>query len=360
MDTRPGSGYGNPVSGVKGSLISRIPDRRTPALLTLAAIPGCTFLANLVPWWRSPWPAVTVTALVLGLAAAVAAVACAGPWRRHGVLVVAGFTAAVLTVDGLTGTALQINSMLGYNPLVAGRFTGFGNLAFAVYGAAGLMFAALLAHRFRSPRAAVAAVLAVGAAMVVVDGLPAWGADVGGVLTLVPAFTVLALLVGRARVSAARLAAAGIGAAATAAAIGVADYLRAPDRRSHFGRFVAGVFDGTAGATLERKLAANLDLLVAGPHTWVALALVLVVTWFVVRPPAGLAQTFAAVPGLRPAVVAVAVLGWIGFATNDSGVAVPLLVALVAVPAVLAARPAPTVGRRTAPDGSAGAERRAA
>jgi hypothetical protein len=209
------------------------------------------------------------------------------------------------------------------------------------------MFAALLAHRFRSPRAGVAVVLAAGAVLVVVDGLPAWGADVGGVLTLVPALTVLALLAGRARVSAARLAAAGFGAAATAAAIGVADHLRPPDRRSHFGRFVAGVLDGTGGATLERKLAANLDLLVAGPHTWAALALVLVVTWCVARPPARIAEMLAALPGLRPAVVAVAVLGWLGFATNDSGVAVPLLAALVAVPAVLAAR---TV--RAAPNGA--------
>jgi hypothetical protein len=308
-------------------------------MLVCCAVPGATFLANLVPWWRAPMPALAVTCLVVGLAAAVAWVASRGPWKRAGALAVAGFTALVLTVDAVTGTALQINSLLGYNPLVAGRFTGFGNLAFAVYGAAGLLLAALLAHRFERPRVAVAVVLAVAVPLVVVDGLPAWGADFGGVLTLVPAFAVLALLAGRARVNAARLAAAGLGAVAVVAAIAVADYLRPADERSHFGRFVAAVLDGTAGATLERKLAANLDLLVAGPHTYAALGLVLLVTWCVVRPPSALAATFAAVPGARPAAVAVAVLGWLGFATNDSGVAVPLLVALVAVPAVLSLRP---------------------
>jgi hypothetical protein len=305
-------------------------------MLTLGAVPGATFLANVVPWWRAPLPGLAVTFLVIGLAAGLALLASTGSWKRAGALVVAGSTTLLLTVDGVTGTALQINSLLGYNPLVAGRFTGFGNLAFAVYGAAGLVFAALLAHRFGRPRVAVAVVLAVAVPLVAVDGMPAWGADFGGVLTLVPAFTVLALLAGRARVSVARLAAAGLGAVAVVAAIAVADHLRPPAERSHFGRFAAAVLDGTAGATLERKVAANLDLLVAGPHTYAALGLVLVVTWCVVRPPAALAATFAALPGARPAAVAVAVLGWLGFATNDSGVAVPLLVALVAVPAVLA------------------------
>jgi hypothetical protein len=236
---------------------------------------------------------------------------------------------------------------------VAGRFTGFGNLAFAVYGAAGLLVAALLAHRFEHPRVVVAVVLAVAVPLVAVDGAPAWGADFGGVLTLVPAFAVLALLAGRARVNATRLVAAGLGAVVVVTAIAVADYVRSPAERSHFGRFVASVLDGTAGATLRRKLAANLDLLVAGPHTYAALGLVLLATWCVLRPPAALAATFAAVPGSRPAAVAVTVLAWLGFATNDSGVAVPLLVALLAAPAVLALgalRPAP------APHASAGAE----
>jgi hypothetical protein len=320
-------------------------------MLALCAVPGCTFVANLVPWWRAPLPGLAVTGLVIGLAAVAGWLSSVGPWRRWPVLVVSGFTALALTVDGVTGTTLQINSLLGYNPLVAGRFTGFGNLAFAVYGAAGLLFAALLAHRFARPRVAVAVVAAVAVPLVAVDGMPAWGADFGGVLTLVPAFAVLALLAGRARVSASRLLAAGLGAVAVVAAIGVADYLRAPQERSHFGRFVAAVLDGTAGATLHRKLAANLDLLVAGPHTYAALGLVFIVTWCVIRPPAALAATFAAVPGARPAAITVAVLAWLGFATNDSGVAVPLLVALVAVPAVLALR------RTLEPHASAGAER---
>jgi len=339
------------------ALVLLVARARPIPLLMLAAIPGCTFLANVVPWWRSPVPGLTVTGVVVGLAVGVAALARAGLSKRDGALAVAGFTTLALTVDGVTGTTLQIDSLLGYNPLVAGRFTGFGNLAFAVYGAAGVLVAALLAHRFARPRAAVAMVLAVAVPVVAVDGSPAWGADFGGVLALVPAFAVLALLAGRARVSATRLLAAGLGAVAVVAATAVADYLRAPEERSHFGRFVAAVLDGTAGATLHRKLAANLDLLVAGPHTYAALGLVLLATWCVLRPPAVVQATFAAVPGARPAAVAVTVLAWLGFATNDSGIAVPLLVALVAAPAMLALgrthRPAPAPAHA-----SAGAEPR--
>jgi hypothetical protein len=186
-------------------------------------------------------------------------------------------------------------------------------------------------------------VAAIAVPLVVVDGLPRWGADFGGVLTLVPAFAVLALLAARARVTAGRVALAGFAAAALVAAISVADHLRPPDERSHFGRFVASVIDGTAGTTIRRKLLANVDLLLAGPHTIAALALVLLLTWWVYRPPATLRAAYTATPGLRAAVTVVTVLGWLGFATNDSGVAVPLVVALVAVPAVLAVRCAATV-----------------
>ena len=39
----------------------------------------------------------------------------------------------MLTLDVLTGSHLQTCSMLGYTPLVAGRFYGFGNIPWALW-----------------------------------------------------------------------------------------------------------------------------------------------------------------------------------------------------------------------------------
>ena len=86
----------------------------------------------------------------------------------------------------VVGAPLQLNAVFGYSPTVAGRFAGYGNLAFAELAAASIMLAALA-------RPAASAVVggsgrrpAVLSLAVVVDGAPFWGSDVGGVLTLVP------------------------------------------------------------------------------------------------------------------------------------------------------------------------------
>ena len=39
---------------------------------------------------------------------------------------------AVLGVDIVTGGNLQLNTVFGYSPIVAGRFAGFGNQAFSL------------------------------------------------------------------------------------------------------------------------------------------------------------------------------------------------------------------------------------
>jgi len=295
-------------------------------------------VVNAVPWWRSPWPAATLSGLVLAAAAATVAIAYAGPWRRWAagpVAAVCAVTVVVTIIDGLTGATLQINSMLGYNPLVAGRFVGFGNIAFAAFGAAVMLLTALLAHG-RSRPVALAVVAAIALPMIVVDGSPAWGADFGGVLTFVPAFVVLALLVARARINVARLLLAGAAGVALVAVIGIVDFQRPVEARSHFGRFVASVLDGSAGATVYRKLLTSLDLLLIGPHTILAMALVVWLAVLVFRPPPTLSEAYGRIGSLRVALIAVVVLSAIGFGTNDSSVAIPVVAGMVALPAALA------------------------
>ncbi|MCW2505477.1 MAG: hypothetical protein JWO79_3761 [Actinomycetia bacterium] len=308
------------------------------AALALAAVPGATFAANLVPWWRAPWPGLALAGLVTGFAVLTAGLAVTGPWRAHRTgpaLVVAAVTTGIFAADAVTGATLQINSLLGYTPLVAGRFTGFGNISAAAFGAAVMILAALLA--FGRPRVqALAMVAAVGIPAIAIDGVPGWGADFGGVLTFVPAFVILGMLASRSRISLLRLVLALAGGIVVVAAIGVADWSRPARDRTHFGRFVATVLDGTAGATVYRKLLTSIDLLLHGWYTLAALPAVVILAVLVFRPPAALRQAYADVPALRLALVSVVVMSAIGFATNDSGVAVPVVAALVAVPMTFA------------------------
>jgi hypothetical protein len=51
--------------------------------------------------------------------------------------------------------------------------------------------------------------------------------------------------------------------------------------------------------------------------------------------PAPLTTLYARAPWLRPALLPGVAMAWIAFATNDSGVAIPLVAMLVAAPMVL-------------------------
>ena len=242
--------------------------------------------------------------------------------------VVCGFVAAVVLVDLLTGAHLQLSSVAGYSPLVAGRFAGIGNVAFGVLAAAVLLAASA------SRRAVVIA--AIGLVAVAVDGAPSFGSDVGGVLALVPAFVLLAMLRTGTRVTLSRLALAGAGAAAVVTAFALADFARPAGDRTHLGRFVQDVVDGTAGEVLSRKAGAVLDLLLRSPVTALLPLVVAAAVYLVVRPPAPLAAAFAAAPDWRHGLLAVGMASALGFALNDSGAAVPALAICVALPATLA------------------------
>ena len=85
----------------------------------------------------------------------------------------------VLAADVMTGSRLQLSSLMGLQPVVGGRFYGMGNVTFALFATATIMLCIAVADHFvragRRP-VAVGAVSAIGLAAVVVDASPAWAA----------------------------------------------------------------------------------------------------------------------------------------------------------------------------------------
>ncbi len=310
--------------------------------LALAAVPVATFLANLVPWWRTRWPMLSIVVAVAIAAVIVLAVAAlAGvvdPLRdrmRTRVIALSGVTLLVLSIDGITGCWLQMDSLLGYSPLVAGRFVGFGNIAFSVLTAAAVLFAAFLAHG-HSRMVALSIVTVIALPTIAIEGLPQWGSDFGGMLTLVPAFVVIALLSAQLRVTWIRVAVSVGCGAALVLGISWLDYLRPEESRSHFGRFFQSIIDGSAFTMIHRKISANLDTLFLGPQTIAGFALVVLLIVVIFRPTRILRNAYDEMPVLRVALVGTAVAAILGFATNDSGIIIPLVMALLTGPVTLA------------------------
>jgi hypothetical protein len=306
--------------------------------IAAAAGPAATYLANLLPWWEAEHPVPGLLGAISLAGAVLTAVAFAGPWRRHPfgpAGAVAGATALVLVLDLAAGAPLQLSSLAGYSPIVAGRFVGFGNLAFAIFGTATLLATAAVVSG-RSPRTTLMVVSAVAVVAVVVDGAPALGSDFGGVIALVPAFGTLALLASGRRLSWTRLAGLVGAGVVVVATIATLDYLRPEEDRTHLGRFVESVLTGDAGTVVQRKIDANLSLLTNSVLT-LMVPLVLLFLAFLLRRPSGLLPwTFEQVPTLRAGLAGVLVLGVVGALLNDSGVAIPAMAATVAIPVAVA------------------------
>jgi hypothetical protein len=303
-------------------------------LTGVCAVTG-SYLVGLAPWWRAPEPAVGLVAGAALVGVVGATLARRVPGRVGPVAVATGALALVLLVDLLTGARLQLDAPAGYSPLVAGRFAGLGNVAFGVLAAAVLL--ALAAATARRPAdVALVAVVAGGGLAVVVVGGPPWGSDVGGVLALVPGVVTLAVLRSGRRMTLLRLVLAGLAGAAVVTALALADAARPEDDRTHLGRFVEQVRDGTFDVVLVRKAEAIGNLLFANPATALLPVVVAAAVWLVVRPPGPLRAAFADVPAWRHGLLALGVTAAVGFLANDSGPAIPALALLVAIPATLA------------------------
>ena len=260
----------------------------------------------------------------------VALVALAGRFRRHTMSPLAwvlGATVAVLCVDVATGARLQTSALLGYSPHTAARFTGLGNTAFATLAASTVLLAAIHVQMAARRNEALAFVACLFAFVIVIDGAPALGSDVGGILTLVPVFGLTLLVLSGRKISWRALAIAGVVTAALILlAVGL-DLLRPPATRTHLGRLVTEI--GSDGwrpllMTMRRKMAVNLRSY-RSPWSWALLTIALYML-YVLGWTRGWHELLPAKSALRAGIVGTLAAGLVGYAANDSGVVVAAIV----------------------------------
>ena len=301
--------------------------------LVIAIVPLVTYLVGgfTVDSWGQPlWSAV-----VWGIAMAAAA----GAWivrpAARGVVVISAAIWGVLVIDVAFGGALQFATPLGNSPTVAGRFSGLGNNAFGLLAATTLVLAVAawqrVTSRWPGPRALGAAGVVFAIALLV-DGLPALGSDVGGVLALGPvAGLTLWSLSGRA-LSWRRLIAAGVGTLMVLGIFTLLDLSRAEASQTHLGRLARGVGRGEgSGEVFQRKLAASLDSFVDSSLVWIVICTLLLVgfLWVFDRE---LLTTAMKKPHAQTLVAGAVALSVLGTFLNDSGVMVAAMMFTVFVP----------------------------
>jgi hypothetical protein len=276
-------------------------------------------------------------AFVLLAATALAALFLLVARRRavDALLVALGSVALLHLVDLVTGAHLEWLTVFGYSPTIGVRFVGEGNMTFALLGASVALFAGLLPWRFPGPtgrRVAIGLLVVT----VVVIAAPIWGNDFGGAVSAAPGFALLGWLLLGHRLrwrTVGGLAGVLVGAAIV---VGLVDLLRPPASRTHVGKFFEKVGTDIDAATLvvRRKLHGNLAVLT---HSLLAVCLgvaaaLLLYLWFV--RPHSLRALAARVDTARATAYAFGVLALLGFALNDSGIAIPGMMAAVFVAAL--------------------------
>lgn len=329
--------------------------------LGVASLPMGAFLAGLLPWSRMADPGLGLFLSVIGTAAVLFVLALIPPWGRTWrgrVGAMAGANLLILAADLATGSHLQANSLLGYNPIVGGRYYGLGNQGAAIFIVSLFIFLGLMVSwlRARGHRKAVIIVpIVVGLAAVFVSGNPSWGAKFGGTIAILAGLMVLLALLSKIRLTLLRLALIGLSSLAVLIGIAFLDWLRPAGARSHFGTFFDQIVTGEALQVVGRKLGANLHIIQVNPAlaivTPLAAIAILIFLRYLLHFPhvhAGsrtgrlvnkwrgrLPQLFADSDLHYGFLAAVTGLG-VGLVLTDSGVAVPSTGAMVLLPFLLA------------------------
>ena len=317
-------------------------------LVVFGAVPAATYLANIVPWWRLAWPPAGLVLATGAWTGLLGAIALRGRWQHSPMgppAAVAAMTFVVLVADVMTGSRLQLSSLLGLNPVVGGRYFGLGNVAFALFAAATFLVAIAVSSRLVGvgrPRLAALTVAIIGAVAIIVIAVPTWGDKVGGPPALVPGLAVLVLSILQVRLSWRKVLLIGGGTALLVATLAILDWLRPKESRSHLGRFVQSIIDGGASDIVNRKLAQNLDTLT---HTTVFAYLVplllIALAYVLARPGSRLGRPMepllAGVETLRAGLIGLTVTMIVGLLVNDTGVAIPPVALALVLPLLISA-----------------------
>lgn len=241
-------------------------------------------------------------------------------------------TASALLIDIFTGSHLLRTSILGYCPIIGGRFYGIGNEYMGILIGAVLIGSTALLDRFgtdsrkRAAQKVLTIVLIILLYVVTIYaiGSPSLGANVGGTIVAVIALTyTLSRLLWKKRQKTALV----YGAFAVLIVVtifAVVDLARAPETQSHLAKTIRLIAIRGIDVVREiilRKLAANIKIFRYTVWTRVLLLSLGILAVLFYRPPNYLRGSLSEYPNLAVGLVGSLIASGAALVFNDSGVA---------------------------------------
>jgi hypothetical protein len=301
-------------------------------------------LTDIVPWWRSSRPGLLFTVIGAVIAVAVVVVVLWEPWRHiagrprtpysGGALgpltAVSAIIVAIIAIDVLTGSRLQLNGVAGYSAAEGTRYAGVGAVGLGAFIAGILTFAACVAQL--APRGwRPFVVAAIGAFGVIIAGSPQLGADPGGALALTAGVCVAAAISTGGWLTFTRLMWAAFAGLVVLIGFAVLDLRRPVADRGPVGTLLTEWHAGTAGRAFHQAAAADVVATVTNPLSLLVPLAIIYTMVVMLRPWGGMMRLFGLYPAVRGAmtgmVLAATVAGLldgVGFTTAGAAAAAAL------------------------------------
>lgn len=257
-----------------------------------ALIPAMAYLMNLVPWWELG-PADTDVAaasyLWLGcLLPVILSALAAIVWSALGLnfllgpLFIISISSLIVGVlDPLIGSPMVLDSIMGLQSTVGGRFFGIDNVMFALLATGALTLATVaygLVEERKQPNVSEKSLMVVlvvlAGAVIILDAAPSLGADFGGTMALVPGFAVLFLKFNRKPLTILSSAMIILLTVAVAATFAYLDWLRPAEERTHLGNFIDTLAQGRVLPVLINKSTMVWN---AGWPAWLIIGVILAI-----------------------------------------------------------------------------------
>lgn len=312
--------------------------RGVEALLVTAALTIAVVLfTEVVPWWRSSFPAL-VFVLFGAVPATLATLAVVlGPWWRGAlgpIAAVGTIVTGTIGIDVLTGSHLELNGVAGYSALEGARYAGIGPVALGAFIVASMLLAACLAQRLPERRWRPAVVAAVGAVCVILVGSPYLGADAGGAVALTAGVCIASAIATGGWLTFARFFWATLAGLVVLIGFAVLDLRRPVAQRGSVGRFLTEIHDGTAGIAIHRIFVADVLATVTSPLSLFVGVAIVVNMLVLVKPWGGLMRLFGLYPAIRGALTGIAVASILAGLIDGVGLITAGAAASVALPLV--------------------------
>ncbi len=235
------------------------------------------------------------------------------------IIFISGLTTIFILIDLVFNANLMKASLLGYDPIIGARYYGLGNEYMGVLIGSTIVFTTALLDRYQVNRKSSLFIFFV---TIFIIGLPKFGANVGGTITAVSAFSFTALRLYKVKISLKQIIFIGLMVFAVVFIMAFVD-LKLIKSQSHLAGAIKGIIEGGPSVVLlilKRKISMNLRLIRVTIWSKVLITTIGILGILLYRPVKMIKKLVACYPNIT--------IGWTGivvgcvvtFAVNDSGI----------------------------------------